>query len=1363
MSREAIESFVDEIRDDLPKLRHAIAVMHACPDDQLAQEEAHRLTHSIKGTALLVGVTGLSQIALHQELLLEHLIGGQVAFDDMLRDSLERLTDLIESFAEGLLVGTVPEQRLLDDAQWLFNRHTMDASRADAQAQTDHEMPGAGVVTADANSESSGSSQSVNGEVAEDTPPPNLESTPDVSNDKPSNPDETTSAHVREAASVTKTTRIAAPTENVNWASDTPSGSAEFPSESLSYEVGDLEPQTETSEATLERFRHVAPEHLNVLGVMLDGYRRDLTRWDALAEVRRRLHALKEFADSVGFSEFARLALHAEDLLQRLLDRTVPPTDGAADCLQACIDALEEHLHGRLDDSILPLLHERLDQISGTRPEPACPTLDSPQAQTADADANSNLPPAESALCNQDAAQVVTVNAAGVLTTAEFDERSQSRSASLPTTVANGAAVDVEFDDRSQLSAEMLEVFTEEAEDHLRQIYGAFTGLEAAPTQLSLIQDVRRSAHTIKGAAGSVGLKLISKLSHRMEDLLDRLFESQQPVESPTLALLYSTADTLHELVHGDFPPDDMRATITQLYRQYDVILAPAEPTAALPETVAVNLTSTHELPSATDVVIPSAAPMEETKCDAGTDTDIEFLPQDVAPHERPSDATSNSTSDDDLAEATTAAPLTAQTLVTGLGPETIAAEAVPEPPSSPRSNELVVTDALPMLAAWSRLAEPMAETPADEPKRGTTKSQGDSLRVAAERIDSLMRQVSELIINRTAFEQRMSDFARCVEKIQRSVERLRHTSHELDAKYSVGALNGRNRLRGDGASLLPHRRFSDLANDEFDALEFDRYTEFHVLSRSLAETSSDIKAVSGELRTLLGDFDQLLNRQGRLSRETQDRLMRIRMVPLATLATRLHRTVRVTAGQRGKGVDFLLQGGDTELDKVVLEELVDPLMHVLRNSVDHGIEPSSVRLARGKPERGTIRVQAFYQGTQVVVRVSDDGAGLDFDAIRQTAIRNGLAATSDIANMDEQQLAEFIFVPGFSTAHELSEVSGRGMGMDIVRVRVQKLKGTIHVESKPGEGATFTIRLPMTLAVTRALLVQTAGEMFALPIQAVVQILRLERQDVEQLGDSPVVRLGDEPLPLVHMAERLKLRRPADRLSETLPVLVVASGDRKIAVAVDRILSARDIVVKTLGTHLRRVKGLIGATLLGDGSVVPILDTADLVDSVTAFTAPPAARLVPPPHHVTSRDEKPTIMIVDDSVSVRRVMLNLLKSAGWDVLDAKDGIDALEKLREAEQAPALFLLDIEMPRMDGYELLSTLRSQPAYRETPIVMITSRAGNKHRDKALSLGATDYVIKPYQDDQLLALIRELLAHSDPLSAVRHELSVAHAGQ
>jgi chemosensory pili system protein ChpA (sensor histidine kinase/response regulator) len=613
-----------------------------------------------------------------------------------------------------------------------------------------------------------------------------------------------------------------------------------------------------------------------------------------------------------------------------------------------------------------------------------------------------------------------------------------------------------------------------------------------------------------------------------------------------------------------------------------------------------------------------------------------------------------------------------------------------------------------------------------------------------------------------------MTDLVHVVEEQQFSAGRLRRISLNLETQYEASTLSGgrlspvvigesfpldqaddAGRFRtGPSPTMTRWPRSGQTLNTHgFDELEFDRYTEFHLLSRELAETTSDIRTVGNELGTLIGDFDSVLNRQRRLSSEIQDKLMRMRMVPLVTLATRLHRAVRVVARQQGKLVDLVLEGEDIELDKTVLEEMADPLLHLLRNAVDHGIEPPALRRVIGKPERGQIRLRAYHEGNQVVIQISDDGAGLEPQILRSTAIRGGYVSEADAPHLSDEELTSLIFVPGFSTASEVSEVSGRGVGLDIVRSQVHKLKGTVTPNSAPGRGMAFTIRLPMTLAVTRALLVSAHNETFAIPLSAVTQILRLEREEIERVGQEPVVRVGGQVYPMLHLGQVLNLKQPADETVQRQPVLIVNAGAQKIALVVDHLVEGREIVIKTLGNHLRRIHGVTGATLMGDGSVVLILNPADLVSEPAQPETRTWAQIQP---LAASARRILTVMVVDDSVSVRRVISNLIRSAGWQPVAARDGVEALEIIQQSAQQPDLILLDIEMPRMDGYELMSTLQAQEAYRDIPIVILTSRAGEKHRRKAMELGASEYVVKPYQDEVLLSIIRHLVR--DPQGAV-----------
>jgi chemosensory pili system protein ChpA (sensor histidine kinase/response regulator) len=467
---------------------------------------------------------------------------------------------------------------------------------------------------------------------------------------------------------------------------------------------------------------------------------------------------------------------------------------------------------------------------------------------------------------------------------------------------------------------------------------------------------------------------------------------------------------------------------------------------------------------------------------------------------------------------------------------------------------------------------------------------------------------------------------------------------------------------------------------------------------------------------------------------------MRVRMVPLTSIGARIQRTVQVAASQEGKIVDVLIEGQSIELDTTVLNQIVDPLLHLLRNSVSHGIEPPMRRRLLGKPERGTIGVNSNYDGTDVVIEISDDGAGLDPAFLRSTAVKKGYLSGAVAEATTDKEAFALIFLPGFSTASEVSEVSGRGVGMDIVKAAVNKLQGTVTVDSTPGKGTSFTIRLPTTLAVKRALMIKSNGERFAIPFGVVTQILRVGRDEIEHMAHDPVVRVEGKVFPVVRLGEALGLKQPADDTMSRLPVLIVTVGSDQFALVVDQILEGREIVIKSLGNHLRRIKGVVGATLMGDGSVVPILNPVDLVHRNGQRSIAPSSVCVPP------QPPQPrgnlTIMVVDDSPSVRRVMSNLLKSAGWQPIQAKDGLDALDILNNSSQRPSLILLDVEMPRMDGYELLATLKRHETHREIPVVMITSRTGEKHRLKALELGASEYLSKPYHEDELVGTVRRL---------------------
>lgn len=794
-------------------------------------------------------------------------------------------------------------------------------------------------------------------------------------------------------------------------------------------------------------------------------------------------------------------------------------------------------------------------------------------------------------------------------------------------------------------SADLLDAFQAEAEEHLATLGRLLPELERRPDDAAVGQDVRRIVHTLKGAAAMVGLPTASRLAHRMEDVLDRMHEGAVASSSEISSLLYRSVDLLEDLVRG--VADD--ASLTQAFGRYAALLGDDEAEAG---SATAELSDLGE-----EGVLDLAALVHRT----------------VAP--------------------------------------AASAEVSPRSPARPSS----------------------------------------FVRVPIDRLDELVKLVSELVISRSTFEQHFRAYGRQVEELAPSVGRLRRVASRLEREYEVVSLAGRTLSAPSRAAFAETPAVFAYAGGPapreshgFDDLELDRYTEFHLLSRELTETSADIGAVASQFRDGIGDFEAYRARLGRLTGEIQDRLMRLRMVPLATLASRLHRAVRVTATQQGKEAELALLGGDVALDKTVLEEMADPFLHLLRNAVDHGVEPPAVRQALGKPAAGRIRVVAAYEGSQVALAVSDDGAGLVPERLREGAVRGGFATEEEAARMTAEELHTLVFRPGFSTAREVSEVSGRGVGMDVVRATVERMKGTISVASTPGRGATFTIRLPLTLAISRVLLVRAAGELFAMPLASVTQILRVEREELARLGEARVLAVEGAVFPVVRLADILELRAAAEEAPRRLPLLIVQAGSRRVALVVERIVEARDVVVKSLGSPLRKVRGISGATLLGDGSVVLILDPLELVGEApkAEAQAEPAAASAASPRAAAERRAL-TVLVVDDSLSVRHVLANSVRSVGWNPVTAKDGVDALEVLQRLPALPDVVLLDIEMPRMDGYELLSTLRGQPATRDLPVVMITSRASEKHRLKAIELGVNGYLVKPYQQEELLATIRRLV--------------------
>jgi chemosensory pili system protein ChpA (sensor histidine kinase/response regulator) len=476
---------------------------------------------------------------------------------------------------------------------------------------------------------------------------------------------------------------------------------------------------------------------------------------------------------------------------------------------------------------------------------------------------------------------------------------------------------------------------------------------------------------------------------------------------------------------------------------------------------------------------------------------------------------------------------------------------------------------------------------------------------------------------------------------------------------------------------------------------------------------------------------DAALSAQARLNRELQQDLMRVRMVPFGTLAERLHRLVRQTAKELGKRASLELRGASVELDRSVLERITGPLEHLVRNAITHGIEPASERTAAGKPAAGEIRLDVRQEGNEIVLSLADDGAGLDLGKIREKALQRGLINESD--QISEQRLAELIFVPGFSTVEQVTEIAGRGIGMDVVKDEVGGLGGRIELESAPRRGTRFTVRLPLTTAVTQAVLVKAGARMYALPAVMIEQVQQLRPEQLDEVRAVGHVEWAGRRYPFATMHELLGEPGSVqvDVGRRYMPVLLLRSGAEAAAVLVDEMIGNQEVVVKDLGPQLARVPGVAGVTVLGSGEIVLIMNPVALV-----------LRPRPQQAHVTTQVPAPAaarlkVMVVDDSLTVRKITGRLLEREGYQVLTAKDGVEALEQL--SETVPDVMLVDIEMPRMDGFDLTRNVRADPRLKSVPIIVITSRTADKHRAYAQEVGANAFLGKPYQEEQLLGHI------------------------
>ncbi|XVJ49333.1 Hpt domain-containing protein [Pseudomonas sp. UBT] len=882
---------------------------------------------------------------------------------------------------------------------------------------------------------------------------------------------------------------------------------------------------------------------------------------------------------------------------------------------------------------------------------------------------------------------------------------------------------------------EIVEIFLEEAVDILDSAGQSLKRWLLEPDSAAPLSSLQRDLHTLKGGARMAEIGPIGNLAHELECLYEGLVDrrySYSPELSHVLMASHERLALQLDQLQGHQPLSDSSDLIAQL-RELRQSSTPATPATA-PEAPADPELLDIFLEEAADILDSSSSALLRWQAEPNNRQEVETLLRDL--HTLKGGARMVEIGPiGDLAHEL-------EFLYEGLSAGLLA----PSPElfallqgCHDRLAQMIdaVTDGLPV-GSVDKLIERIKSLvhPSDEPLLPVALPAGkaeaavdpaaDMVKISADLLDDLVNLAGETSIFRGRIEQQVNDARTALNEVETTIERMRDQLRRLDTE-TQGRILSRQQAEAER-----------LGYEEFDPLEMDRHSQLQQLSRALSESASDLLDLKETLDRRNQDAHNLLQQQARINTELQEGLMRTRMVPFERMLPRLKRIVRQVAEELGKDVEFVVGNAEGEMDRNVLERMVAPLEHMLRNAVDHGLESREARLLAGKPARGRISLDLTHEGGDIVFDMRDDGAGVPLEAVRRKAIKRGLLSPHQ--EISDRDVLQFILQPGFSTAEKITQISGRGVGMDVVHEEVRQLGGSMVIDSTPGAGVHFRIRLPFTVSVNRALMVQCADDQYAIPLNTIEGLVRVLPHELagHYQQDPPRYEYAGQRYELFYLGDLLHTVARPKLLGQyqPVPVLLVQCNERRVAVHVDAMAGTREIVVKGLGPQFAGVQGLSGATILGDGRVVLIIDLlahirarqpalpAQSVDAALVLNDPLKKRPL-------------LVLVVDDSVTVRKVTSRLLERNGMNVLTAKDGIDAIALLEE--HTPDLMLLDIEMPRMDGFEVAIQVRNDPRLMRLPIIMITSRTGQKHRDRAMAIGVNDYLGKPYQESVLLESI------------------------
>ena len=665
--------------------------------------------------------------------------------------------------------------------------------------------------------------------------------------------------------------------------------------------------------------------------------------------------------------------------------------------------------------------------------------------------------------------------------------------------------------------------------------------------------------------------------------------------------------------------------------------------------------------------------------------------------------------------------------------------------------------------------AAPLAQNVAAKSgKSANAAAAAKSVRISLSRLDRMMNTVGELVINRTRMLGRVTELERLRDTLGFSKERLQGKVAEFQEKYEFNRINSTRGPLAQNTTPTPQMLTNAAAGDtsfwnDFSELEMDRYDDVNILSRSMTEISADVNEVLSQMGGFIGRVEGDIDEFTKLAHHLQDEITAARMVPIGTLYSRLSRAVRDAAKSTGKQVELELFGSETELDNNIIQQISDPLVHLVRNSVAHGIETPEKRREAGKAELGRVTLRAYHRGNHIYIEVEDDGHGIDYDRVRQSAVDRGLVSQETAASLTERELREMLFHPGFSTAPMKTELAGRGVGLDVVRANLNLLNGEIEIQSTAGLGTKFILKVPLTLIISPALFLRCGDANFALPLAVVEEIRRLRADEIEDVGGKLLTKVRDVVTEVIRLDSYLGLP-PLEPINGYFRMVVANADNRQVGLVVEEVLGKDEIVIKNLGEYLRRVKLFPGTTIAPDGSLILLLDLNRMIASEPSErksiqASASAARIFAPGSAAIAKGSIPTdaidrvqhervVVVADDSISVRKFVGRMLEKNGYRVILASDGLEAAELI--AQHGCHLVITDLEMPRMTGYELMAQLRQSPSTRRIPVMIVTSRAGAKHRDRAMKEGAVAFLTKPVQEDQLTEAVEKLIGTEAPQS-------------